>query len=143
MHQQVKRKVVGFDHLLNPVLGITGEHEFIKGFKFDLSFPLSEYFHIFQSWEIPNSGIKEEGQNMMQMMMGRGPAKPNYTFMTQVVRDVTSPIEPPGLLLVGKMDSEGKVDSILMRKLSNHWNMKLSANFMSSKTDDGALAADF
>jgi hypothetical protein len=45
--------------------------------------------------------------------------------------------------MVGKMDSEGKVDSILMKRLSNHWNMKLSANFMSSKTEDGALAADF
>lgn len=40
----------------------------------------------------------------MQMMMGRGPAKPNFTFMTQVVRDVTSPVQAPGLVLVGKVD---------------------------------------
>ena len=59
VHTSFKRRVPGFDHLLNPVLGITGEHEFIKGFKFDLAVPLSEYFQIFQSWEIPNSGIKE------------------------------------------------------------------------------------
>lgn len=42
---------------------------------------------------------------MMQMMMGRGGSKPNYTFMTQVVRDITSPVEAPGLILMGKADS--------------------------------------
>lgn len=78
----------------------------------------------------------------MQMMMGRGPAKPNYTFMTQVVRDVTSPVEPPGLVMVGKADSEGKVDSILVKKLSEKLNLKLTGSFMSSKTEDGALGAD-
>lgn len=139
----MRRRVPGFDHLLSPVLGITGEHEFIKGFKFDVAVPLSEYFQIFNSWEIPNSGIKEEGQNMMQMMMGRGQAKPNYTFMTQVSRDVTNPMEAPGLLMMGKMDSEGRVDSVILKKLSSRWNMKLSANFMSNKTEDGALGADF
>lgn len=143
MHPSFKRRVPGFDHLLNPVLGITGEHEFIKGFKFDVAFPLSEYFQIFQSWEIPNSGIKEEGQNPMQMMMGGRGSKPTYTFMTQVAKDVTSPMEPPGLMLMGKMDSEGRVDSVLLKRLSSRWNMKLSANFMSSKTEDGALGADF
>lgn len=42
---------------------------------------------------------------MMHMMMGRGGSKPNYSFITQVVRDVTSPMEPPGLILMGKLDS--------------------------------------
>ena len=79
----------------------------------------------------------------MQMMMGRGGSKPNYTFMTQVVRDVTSPMEAPGLILMGKMDGEGRVDSILVKRLNARWNLKLSANFMSSKTEDGALGADF
>ncbi len=79
----------------------------------------------------------------MQMMMGRGGSKPNYTFMTQVVRDVTSPMESPGLILMGKMDGEGRVDSILLKRLSARWNLKLSANFMSNKTEDGALGADF
>lgn len=140
----MRRRVPGFDHLLNPVLGITGEHDFIKGFKFDVSFPLSEFFQIYQSWEIPNSGIKEEGGNMMQqMMMGKGQAKPTYSFMTQVARDVTSPAEPPGLMLMGKVDSEGRVDSIFLKRLAAGWNMKLSGNFMNSKTEDGALGADF
>jgi hypothetical protein len=128
--------------LLTPVLGITGEHDFIKGFKFDVAFPLSEYFTIFQSWEIPNSGIKEEGNNMMQMMMGRGGSKPNFTFMTQVAQGVSSPVEQPGTVLVAKADSEGRVDSILIKRLSNRLNLKMTANFMNSKTEDGALGAD-
>jgi hypothetical protein len=79
---------------------------------------------------------------MMQAMMGKGPAKPTYTFLTQVARDVTSPNEAPGLMLVGKFDTEGRVDSILMKKLGGGWNLKLSGNFMNSKTEDGALGAD-
>jgi len=115
-------------------LGVTGEHDFIKGFKFDVIFPLSEYFQIFQTWEIPNSGIKEEGGNMMQMMMGKGQAKPTYTFMTQVAKDVTSPMEAPGLMMMGKVDSEGRVDAVLLKKLTGGWSMKLAGNFMNSKT---------
>lgn len=79
----------------------------------------------------------------MQMMMGGKGSKPTYTFMTQVAKDVTSPMEAPGLMLMGKMDSEGRVDSVLLKKLSSRWNLKLSANFLSSKTEDGALGADF
>lgn len=134
----------GFDHLLSPVLGITGDHDIIKGFKFDVAIPLSETFQVYQSWEIPNSGIKEEGGNpMMQAMMGgRGSPKPTYTFTAQFVRDLTSPYDPPGMLMMGKVDSEGRVDGVLVKRLADRLNLKLAANFMSSKTEDGALAAD-
>ena len=78
----------------------------------------------------------------MQAMMGKGSNKPSYSFMAQLARDVTSPYEAPGLLMMGKADGEGKVDSVLLKKLNNNLMLKLSANFMSSKTDDGALAGD-
>lgn len=78
----------------------------------------------------------------MQAMMGRGTSKPTYTFTAQLARDITSPYEAPGLLMMAKADGEGRVDSILLKKLSNNLNLKLSANFMSNKTEDGALAAD-
>jgi len=45
-------------------------------------------------------------------------------------------------MLLGKVDSEGRVDSILMKKIANGLNLKLSANFLNSKTEDGALGAD-
>eukprot|EP00178_Gracilaria_changii_P007796 TRINITY_DN24319_c0_g1_i1.p1 TRINITY_DN24319_c0_g1~~TRINITY_DN24319_c0_g1_i1.p1 ORF type:complete len:245 (-),score=18.32 TRINITY_DN24319_c0_g1_i1:29-763(-) len=79
---------------------------------------------------------------MMQMMMGRGPAKPSYSFMAQLAREVTSPYEAPGLLMMGKADGDGKVDSVLLKKLNSNLMLKLSANFANSKTDDGALAGD-
>jgi len=78
----------------------------------------------------------------MQAMMGRGGAKPTYTFMTQVAKDITNPAEAPGLLLMGKGDSEGRIDAILLKKLSKNLNLKLSANYMNSKTDDAGLGAD-
>ena len=79
---------------------------------------------------------------MMAAMMGRGSSKPTYTMTAQLAKDVISPYDPPGLLLVSKFDNEGKVDGILLKRLANNLNLKLSANFMSSKTDDGALGAD-
>lgn len=95
-----------------------------------------------QSWDIPNSGIKEEGHNMMQAMMGKGNSKPNYSFMAQLAKDMTSPYEAPGLLMMGKADGEGRVDSVLLKKINSNLMLKLTANFMSSKTEDGALAGD-
>ena len=62
--------------------------------------------------------------------------------MSQVVQGITSPNEPPGLMLMGKVDSEGRVDSILLKKLAAGLNLKISAQFMNSKTEDGALGAD-
>ena len=79
---------------------------------------------------------------MMQAMMGRGGSKPTYTFMTQVAQDITNPTEAPGLLLMGKTDSEGRVDAVLLKKLSKNLNLKCSANYMNSKTDDAGLGAD-
>jgi len=70
----------------------------------------------------------------MQMMMGKGQAKPTYTFMTQVAKDVTSPMEAPGIMMMGKVDSEGRVDAVLLKKLTGGWSMKLAGNFMNSKT---------
>lgn len=104
MTSMPRRKVPAFERLLDPVMGVTGDHEFIKGFKFDIAVPLSEYFQISQTWEIPNSGIKEEGQNPMQAMMGKGSSKPNYSFMAQLAKDITNPYEAPGLLMMGKAD---------------------------------------
>ena len=78
----------------------------------------------------------------MQAMMGKGSNKPSYSFMAQLAKDVSNPYEQPGLLMMGKADGEGRVDSVILKKLSSNLMLKLTANFMSSKTDDGALAGD-
>ena len=74
--------------------------------------------------------------------MGKGSSKPTYSFMAQLAKDITNPYEAPGLLMMGKADGDGRVDSVLLKKLNNNLMLKLTANFMSSKTEDGALAAD-
>lgn len=42
---------------------------------------------------------------MMAAMMGRGSSKPTYTMTAQLAKDVVSPYDPPGLLLVSKFDN--------------------------------------
>jgi hypothetical protein len=78
----------------------------------------------------------------MQMMMGRTPSKPTYTLTAQVVQDITSPQEAPGIIMMGKTDNEGRKDAIFLKKLNKNWNLKLSGNFHSSKFEDGALGVD-
>ena len=83
---------------------ITGRVDFIKGFKFDFTLPLSEYFNFSHSWAIPNSGT-EGDKNPFNSMMPGTMSKPTYTFTTQLVRDVKSPTEHPGMIMLGKVDS--------------------------------------
>lgn len=45
-----------FDSLLNNIRAITKKVEHIKGFKFDLSAPMSNNFHVQHTWNIPNPG---------------------------------------------------------------------------------------
>ena len=98
-----KPKVPTFEHLMNSVIMITGRIDFIKGFKFDVSLPLSEYFNFSHSWAIPNSGTEQDRNPFNSMMPAM--SKPTYTFTTQLVRDVKSPTEHPGVVMLGKVDS--------------------------------------
>ena len=50
------------------------------------------------------------------MMMQGGAQKPTYTFTTQLVQDIRG--QQPYTILMGKADNEGKVDAIIVRKLT-------------------------
>jgi hypothetical protein len=79
------RKVPAFEHLMQPSLMIVGNMDFIKGFKFDINFPLSQNFTTSHSWSIPNSGQTNPSPHPM---MPPQPSNPLYTFTTQLVRDI-------------------------------------------------------
>jgi len=64
---------------------ITGNVDFIKGFRFDINFPLSQHFTTSYFWSIPNSGVTQPSPNPM---MPPQPNNPLYTFTTQLVRDI-------------------------------------------------------
>ncbi len=98
---------------MNSILMVTGNMDFIKGFKFDLNFPLSQNFSFSHSWSIPNSGMQATSPHPM---MPPQPNNPVYTFTTQLVRDIKG--REPTTIMVGKVDSEGKVDSIFIKKLN-------------------------
>ena len=87
--------------------------DFIKGFRFDINFPLSQYFNTSHSWNIPNGGQTTPSPHPM---MPAQPNNPLYTFTTQLVRDIKG--REPSTVMVGKIDTEGKVDSIFVKKLN-------------------------
>jgi hypothetical protein len=70
---------------MQPVMMITGNLDFIKGFRFDINFPLSQHFSTSHSWSIPNSGTTQASPHPM---MPAQPNNPLYTFTTQLVRDI-------------------------------------------------------
>ncbi len=79
---------------------ITGNMDFIKGFKFDINFPLSQNFTTNHSWSIPNSGSTDSSSHPM---MPAQPLAPVYTFTTQLVKDIKG--REPTTIMVGKVDT--------------------------------------
>lgn len=98
---------------------------------------MSEYFATSYSWNIPNSGTVEENPNPMMM---QAPQKPTFTFTTQLVQDIRG--QEPYTVLMGKADNEGKVDAILVRKLTENLSLKLSGNFPNSNVEQGMIGAE-
>lgn len=101
----------------------------IRGFRFEFSLPLSEYFTFSHAWTLPNAGTVEEA-NPMNPMMPPVAQKPSYTFTTQLVQDIRG--QEPHTIMMGKADGEGKVDAILIRKLHENINARITGSFQSS-----------
>lgn len=141
-HQATKvHKVPGFDQFFNSVLMVTANPEFNKGFKFDLSFPLSEYFMFSHSWALPNSGQPTEEANPMNPMAMMGQqVKPIYTFTTQLLRDIRG--QEPYTIMMGKTDSDGKVEAFFIRRLMHNLSMRVTGSFPSSNLDQGMMSVD-
>lgn len=44
--------------------------------------------------------------------------------------------------MVGKVDNDGKVDGVFVKKLTDNISMKVTGNFQSSNIDQGVLSVD-
>lgn len=44
--------------------------------------------------------------------------------------------------MMGKIDTEGKVDSIFVKKLNQYLNLRLTGQFMSKNLDQGMVMAN-
>ena len=53
--------------------------------------------------------------------MMQAPQKPTFAFTTQLVQDLRG--QEPYTLLMGKVDNEGKVDAIFVRKLTENLSL--------------------
>lgn len=122
---------------MQPILMVTGNMDSIKGFRFDINFPLSQHFSTSHSWTIPNSGTTESAPHPM---MPAQTLSPVYTFTTQLVRDIKG--REPTTIMVGKVDTEGKVDSIFIKKLNEYFTLRLTGQFISKNIEQGMLMAD-
>lgn len=83
----VSRKPPPFHAIFNNVKAITSKVEHIKGFKFELTTPISQRFFLNHSWVIPYSGADAppaQGQKAM-MGMAKPPPTSTYTLSTQYV----------------------------------------------------------
>lgn len=123
--------------MMQPILMVTGNMDFIKGFRFDINFPMSQNFTTSHSWSIPNSGTVESSPHPM---MPAQPLAPVYTFTTQLVRDIKG--REPTTIMVGKVDTEGKVDSIFIKKLNEYFTLRLTGQFMSKNVEQGMVMMD-
>ena len=77
---------------------------------------------------------------MNPMMMGPTQMKPSYVFTTQLVRDIKG--QEPGTIMVGKVDNDGKVDGIFIKKLAKNISLRATGNFPSSNVEQGVISFD-
>lgn len=73
-------------------------------------------------------------------MMMQVQQKPTYTFTTQLVQDIRG--QEPYTIMMGKADNEGKVDAILVKKLTTNLSLKINAGFQSSNVEQGVVNAE-
>ena len=73
-------------------------------------------------------------------MMPAQPLTPVYTFTTQLATDIKG--REPTTVMVGKVDTEGRVDSIFVKKLNEYFSLKLTGQFMSKNIDQGMVMVD-
>lgn len=71
-----------FEHLLDPIRTVTWHSDHIRGFRFEINLPLSQYFQLTHTWNIPSS-TDAVSKNPM-----KPPPHPTYTFSAQVVKDI-------------------------------------------------------
>lgn len=72
--------------------------------------------------------------------MQKAPAKPTYTFTAQVLKDIRG--NEPGTIYMSKIDNEGRLDAIFIKKLASNLNLKISGHFPDSKVEKGIFGAD-
>lgn len=119
---------------MNPIRMITSRADFIKGFRFELSLPLSQNFQLSHSWNIPNSTGTVNRDPM------KPPNHPTYTLSAQVARDIVH--NEPNTVLTARLDSNGKLDAYYIRKLAPNVTLKLISMFLNSNVEYGMLMAD-
>ena len=102
----------------------------IDGFKLNVGLPLSPNFLIGHEVQmVPPKPKKQGGFNMMDMMGGKTPF---YTLNVQYHHgEFTETSQKHHFSLVGKVDSNGKLDAIFF-KTFNKWNVRLHCAFMNS-----------
>lgn len=127
-------KVPTFENLLNPIRNVTSRADHIKGFRFEINIPLSNYFQLSHTWNIPNSG-EAASKNPM-----KPPEKPTYTLSAQLVRHIVQ--NDPQTILSARMDNDGKLEAFFIKRLASNMSLRLTSMFLNSNVEYGMLAAD-
>lgn len=102
----------------------------IDGFKFNFGVPLAPNFMIGNEIQMaPQKPKPQGGFNMMDLMGGKTPF---YTLNLQYHHgEFTEKVQRHNFSLVGKVDSNGKLDAIFF-KAFKQWNMRLHCAFLNS-----------
>lgn len=102
----------------------------INGFKLDFGIPLSNNFLMGHEIQMAPAKPKQQGGfNMMDLMGGKTPF---YTFNAHYHHgEFTHKVQRHVFSLVGKLDSNGKLDAILFKSF-NKLNLRLHCAFMNS-----------
>lgn len=112
-----------FETLFNNVKMITKKYEVVKGFRFELSGSLSNRFHMVHTWNIPYKTL---------VPRGKPPKVGTYSITTQyLLGEVKTYYDDPKLIMTGKMESSGKLETGIIKKLTDSLTLRFSSAYPS------------
>ena len=136
-------KPPSFDSFFNNIHAVTKKLEHIKGFRFEISGAVSNNFHISHSWSIQNkSGGKKMDSRNPFGGGGAGP-KTSYTLSTQYLGgNLRTFMDQPNIILTGRMESSGKLEAAIIKKLNDRLTLRLNGMYPNSDINYSQMTLD-
>lgn len=130
------RKPPAYEALMNSVKSISKKYEHIKGFKFEVGMAMSNNFHLTSTWQ-----VRPPIQN--QMKMGYR-SNAGFTLAAQYIGgELKSPADTPTIIMTGRLDSAGKLESSIIKKLNDMHTLRLNAYFHNSDINYSQVHLDW
>jgi mitochondrial import receptor subunit TOM40 len=114
---------------MNSVRSLTRKVDHLNGFRFELGGSLSNNLHLTGTINMPNPTLPKKAS---PFGMPPSDSKGDFQLGIQYLHGPVSQVQQPKLIMTGRVDTSGKVESVIMKKLTDGVNLRFNAGFLNS-----------